>query len=415
MANLEQLEILSKGVSVWNNWRQKNLHVKINLSEAELSNKELNQINLSFADLTRVNLKNSTMRKADLSESNLFLANLTGCDLLQGNLYKANLEDAWLDRTSLFLANLEESNLSNAAVTNASLVSANLSKSRLIAASLSGSSFRSAKLVMADLSHADIRRADFSNADLSYAQIFDASLDGANFTNARLYKADLLNSSLSGSVMVNTNLKQANIDCCNVYGIAAWDLILDRTQQNDLVITPNEVPTLTVDNLEVAQFIYLLLNSKGIRDAIDTITSKVVLILSRFTPQRKIILDSIRNALRERNYIPLLFDFDKPASRDYIETVSILAHISRFVIADFSGSKIVHEEVPHIVRTLAIPLVPILTKYSMERTTLYNLRRDHKYVLDTVRYKDNNDLLKILNTQIIQPAEIMANKLLNRG
>jgi len=49
----------------------------------------------------------------------------------------------------------------------------------------------------------------------------------------------------------------------------------------NLIITDDNEPTITVDNLEVAQFIYLLLNNQKIRDVIDTITSKVVLILGR--------------------------------------------------------------------------------------------------------------------------------------
>jgi hypothetical protein len=35
---------------------------------------------------------------------------------------------------------------------------------------------------------------------------------------------------------------------------------------------------LGVDNIEVVQFIYLMLNNQKIRDVIDTITSKAVLI-----------------------------------------------------------------------------------------------------------------------------------------
>jgi hypothetical protein len=89
-----------------------------------------------------------------------------------------------------------------------------------------------------------------------------------------------------------------------------------------------------VDNLEVAQFIYLLLNNQKIRHVIDTITSQVVLILGRFTSERRVVLDAIREELRKRDYLPVLFDFEKPASRDITETVSTLAHMAKFVIAD---------------------------------------------------------------------------------
>ena len=41
-------------------------------------------------------------------------------------------------------------------------------------------------------------------------------------------------------------------------------------------------------------------------------------------------LDAIRAELRGHGYCPVLFDFEKPTNRDYIETVCTLAHMSRF-------------------------------------------------------------------------------------
>ncbi|MFN8372994.1 MAG: hypothetical protein U0694_08960 [Anaerolineae bacterium] len=82
------------------------------------------------------------------------------------------------------------------------------------------------------------------------------------------------------------------------FGISAWDVKLDGAIQSDLVITDVDEPEIRVDNLEVAQFIYLLLNNQKIRDVIDTITSKAVLILGRFTDERKAVLDYICEELR---------------------------------------------------------------------------------------------------------------------
>ncbi len=116
------------------------------------------------------------------------------------------------------------------------------------------------------------------------------------------------------------------------------------TIQKDLVITPENEPIITVDNLEVAQFIYVLLHNEKIRDVIDTITSRVVLILGRFTDDRRLVLEAIRGEIRNRGYLPVLFDFKEPASRDIRETVSILAHMSRFIIADISNARSISAE-----------------------------------------------------------------------
>jgi hypothetical protein len=82
-----------------------------------------------------------------------------------------------------------------------------------------------------------------------------------------------------------------------------------------------------------------MLNNKKVRNVIDTITSKVVLILGRFTDERKAVLDALREELRKRNYLPILFDFDKPTNQTTDETITLLARMSRFVIADISDAK----------------------------------------------------------------------------
>ena len=54
----------------------------------------------------------------------------------------------------------------------------------------------------------------------------------------------------------------------------SWELELEGAKQKNLVITAPGKPKVTVDNIEVAQVVYLLLHNQKIRDVIDTITSK---------------------------------------------------------------------------------------------------------------------------------------------
>src|SRR3954463_11314053 len=87
--------------------------------------------------------------------------------------------------------------------------------------------------------------------------------------------------------LVETNIRGTDLTDCYVYGISAWRLELDEnTIQRNLIVTPHGEPRITVDNIEVAQFIYLILHNEKIRDVIDTIGKKAVLILGRFTDER---------------------------------------------------------------------------------------------------------------------------------
>ena len=69
---------------------------------------------------------------------------------------------------------------------------------------------------------------------------------------------------------MDTNLTGADLIGSCVYGVSAWRLELEGTKQENLVITRDDEPPITVDNIEVAQFIYLLLHNKKIRDVIET-------------------------------------------------------------------------------------------------------------------------------------------------
>ena len=212
--------------------------------------------------------------------------------------------------------------------------------------------------------------------------------------------------------MKRTN--EADLTGCRVYGVSAWGVHLEGAKQTNLVITPAGEPAITVDNLEVAQFIYLLLNNKKIRDVIDTITSKVVLILGRFTPERKAILDALRDTLRERNYLPVVFDFDKPASRDLTETVRTLAHLARFIIADITDPRSIPQELQAIVPDLAVPVQPIIARPQQPWGMFVDFPKKYHWVLEAHEYTDLSDLLGDLQAKVIAPAEAKAKQLAAR-
>jgi uncharacterized protein YjbI with pentapeptide repeats len=210
-------------------------------------------------------------------------------------------------------------------------------------------------LVQSDLSKATLLFANLSRADLR-----NAHLNGADFREANMTDADLRDASIARATLIETHLERADLRGCLIYGIAAWDLYLEGTIQSNLIISPHQ-PVIQVDDIEIAQFIYLLLNNRKIRQVIETITSKIVLILGRFTAERKTVLEAIREHLRYRNYLPVLFDFEKPVNRDLTETISTLAHMARFVIADITDAKSIGQELMAIVPYLpSVPVQPLL-------------------------------------------------------
>jgi uncharacterized protein YjbI with pentapeptide repeats len=428
MSNFDHLKLLREGgVEPWNSWRSKEeirpdlcgaglrgaflfqadlrevdltcavlSGAELGLSKlrrAELRGADLTAARLHDADLVDANLHRSCLTRASLIGANLSGADLSGADLSGADLHKANLSGAYATGAWLRGADLREADLREADLSQSDLVEVDLRR-----ATLSGTNFRLANLREADLRRADLSKADISGANLRGSQLSDATLNGANLSGA----------DLSGAVLVRTDLTKANLAGCSVYGLSAWDVRLEETIQSGLTITPDEAPAITVDSLQVAQFVYLLLNNHEVRQVIDTITSKVVLILGRFTPDRKAILDAIRDELRHRNYLPVLFDFDKPSNRDITETVSTLAHMARFVIADITDAKSIPQELKTIVPNLpSVPVQPLLLS-SQEEYGMFEHFKRYPWVLEPFLYEDQERLLAGLTDKVIGPAETKA-------
>ena len=352
MADPAHLEVLLQGVDAWNAWRAKQPYdINLDLIEADLFEAQLGGANLTRANLYGANLRGASLAGADLSGANLRRASLAGADLSETQLGGANLT-----RANLYGANLYGTNLS----------CTDLIEALLIEADLRG----------ANLYGADLRRADLRGADLAYANLVEANLADAKLTG------------------------------CRIYGVSAWGLKLsEKTEQHNLIITNRDEPEITVDNIEVAQFIYLLLHNQKIRDVIDTITSKVVLILGRFTPERKQVLDALRSELRERNYLPIVFDFEKPCSRSTVETITLLARMARFVIADISDAKSVLQELQAIVPEVpSVPVQPVIIA-TQEEPGMFDYFRNFRSFLPAHRYSELEQLLVDLGDRVICPAE----------
>jgi hypothetical protein len=313
----------------------------------------------------------------------------------------------WREENPYIAIDLRESDLGDTDLRGANLREANLG----------GASFSEANLWRADLSDADLSGADFSGAilrktDLNGANLSKANLNGANLRKANISGANLSEASLINSSLVLANIKDAKISGSRIYGVNVWDLEGEFKEQTELIITPPGESTITVDNIKVAQFIYLLLNNKEIRDVLNTLTSKTVLILGRFSdPQRKEVLDALRNKMREYNLLPIVFDFDRPTDKDFTETIKTLAGISYFVIADVTNPKSSPLELQATVPDYQIPFVPIIQEGESPFAMMVDLQKKYDWVLDTISYDSLDTLIEILKPLIIDPAIKMRDKL----
>lgn len=149
------------------------------------------------------------------------------------------------------------------------------------------------------------------------------------------------------------------------------------------------------------------MNNDKVRTVIDTITSKVVLILGRFSEDRKRVLDAIRDELRKRDYLPVLFDFDPASNQTTIETISTLAHMSRFIVADLTDAKSILGELERI--TTALQLVPI--QLILQKSADIPPMADSFLVRQSVLqhyYVTQEELIASLTAQVIAPAAAKA-------
>ena len=371
MANKKLEKILREGGgTAWNEWRYVHRDRQINLRKAELS-----FTNLGGADLRCANLNSADFTSADLTKANLVGADLGSADFVGAHLIGANLGVADLRGAYLRGANFTGANLTGANLTGAHIFDANLSEANLAGAKLMGANLKGGNLAAAYLSGADLTGANLRGADLSLANL------------------------------VGTRVNDAKLSDCKIYGISVWDLKGVPKDQSNLVITEEGEAVVTVDNLKLAQFVYLMLHNPNIREVIDTIGKKGVLILGRFG-ERLAVLNALRQKLRERDFVPMVFDFERAESKDFTETVVTLAGMSAFIIADITQPRSVQQELTAVVPNYMVPFAPIIQKGEEPYAMFVDLQNKYeKWVLDLLEYADVDQLLRVSDVAIIEPAE----------
>jgi uncharacterized protein YjbI with pentapeptide repeats len=376
----------------------------VNLRGANLAGIDLSNADLSGADLTGANLRGAmllqtNMRWALLTEANLAGADLEFATLIEADLVRANLSRTCLTDVSLVHVNLSYANLSYSRLDGAELLGTTLIGADLQGADLTGAELTGAPITKANLRGVLARRADFSDADLRGANLSDA-----NLREARLCNANLTGALLESTVLVRANVAGAIFSGARVYGASAWDLSGEPRSESGLIITTRDEAIVTVDRLDTAQFVHLLLSNREIGRVIDTIGKKGVLILGRFG-DRKHVLDSLRDRLRELGWVPIVFDFRKPTSKDLTETVRTLAGMSAFIVADITCPKSVPQEAQAIIPDYMVPFLPLIEEGEEPWDMFKDLWLKHRdWVLEPLYYPSIEDLLPKLKSAVVEPA-----------
>ncbi len=378
MATEESLAFLEQGPEAWNTWRRTIYPHKRRIIQSNRLDQALGRVN--DPDLSGVALKGFDFRGYNLRYTNFDAADLTGArfdgvDLHKARFVGATLASATFDRSILF--------------------GASLTGSSCVRTTFNGATLTGAQLVRADLTEAKLPGAILGGASLCDANLYKANLRGAELVNVRLVRTRL----------IETDLSHARIDGCALYGASVWGVRLEGATQRRIVITPKKQARVIVDSLEVGQFVYLLLQNNKIRDAIDAIVANAVLILGRFTHERKAVLETVRAELNARGYLPILFDFQGPRSRDVTETVSTLAHLARFIIVDVTEPRSVPQELQRIVPDLpSVPVQPLIQEAAAEYG-MFEHFRSYSWVLPAFAYRDQEHVVTAFSRAILDPAE----------
>lgn len=204
MAIPEHLAMLKEGKEKWNEWRRANPEIKIDLSDANLSNLNLTRIDLFGANLSRTNFYASYLNQADFRKAVLYNTSFNTADLRYAYFKNAHFAGTIFNLADLTGANFNEVNLSAGSKYIRSKVS--FYKAKLIGANL-----RYSNLSYTVLSHADLTRADLTGANLYGAFLFNANFDHAQ---------------LNDTILSNTNLMDVvNLENCFHSGPSGLDFL----------------------------------------------------------------------------------------------------------------------------------------------------------------------------------------------
>ncbi|MGQ0801356.1 MAG: pentapeptide repeat-containing protein [Pseudomarimonas sp.] len=262
--------------------------------------------------------------------------------------------------------------------------------------------FDGTKLAQVDFGPIFAERADFNRANLNEVTFRGTKLARARFIGSRLTRVNFLGTSLKEAVFVRNSLTNCKLDEVLVTGVAAWNNKYDEASSDQQRCIIDDHLPLRIRNIETAQLIDQVCDGK-FANAVNEMTGCAVLLLGRFDKAGRERLDVLRRGLEEQGYLPLIFEFVPPTDRTVTETVVLLAHMVKFIVADLSDPRSVGHELRSIIPTLGVPVVPVISA-NQDAYSMFGDYWRYDWVLDIVRYGSTQELADILLSRIISPA-----------
>jgi uncharacterized protein YjbI with pentapeptide repeats len=267
----------------------------------------------------------------------------------------------------------------------------------------------------------NLKDSTFENTHFEEGDFSRANFCGTTFRNAKFNKTILTGANFDDATFVNCNLNRVNLVGASfrvkeitetvVYGIAAWDLVTsDEIKQSKLVIEKTyklysdliqqgKIPMM-VDDIELAQFVYYLNDHKKMRDTLNILNDKGVLLLGGFKSGGLERLYSVRDWLKSRGYMAMIFDFARPDKLSLTETVVTMAGLSKFTFVDLSGAS-VPAELQAVLSHIKKPVLAFGDPYA-----LFPDLADHTWVR-TIAGDDAN-LLGCLERKLLEMGKLHA-------
>lgn len=190
---------------------------------------------LTEADLSNCNLEGFNLRKANLNRTQLY-----GTNLSKANLSGASIISPGLERTKLIEADLSGAYLHALAATASDFSGANFSN----VIDATGSLFHGCAMVRVQLDNAVLSGVTFYQCDLSQASLKHMNLQGATFNECVLTETDF-----SGSLVAQLTITKSQAKKAILNQVAGHGLVLQRlTGCDELQLNNANVPALRIDS-----------------------------------------------------------------------------------------------------------------------------------------------------------------------